>query len=294
MEQQLNSDTIDRSAQAFYDRLAADYDGMIDFDRRLPVEKEILRTFVEEFGIRTAADMGCGTGLHTLALAELGVDAIGVDISAEMLARAQAHAAVLSRSASTSIHGNDDIQNPVIPSEVRRRRTESREGSGAHFFQGDLLAPELKLYAPFDAVFCLGNTLPHIASVAELVDVLSHWKSCLSPEGIIVVQLLNYDRVFRERERIVGIRRAGEIVTVRFYDFTEPRITFNILSIQESAGKPAHALRSTLLTPFTAEDIGEAASIAGLSVMKRFGSLNREGYGRDSKDLVMVLYVSNR
>ena len=171
--------------EQFYDALSEQYDAMTDFDARVVRETETLRPLVEKYSMKTAVDMGCGSGVHVLALASLGVQATGVDLSERMLEQARAHAATL---------------------------------PGTAFFPGDFLSsfpPEL---LAVDAILCLGNSLPHIDSAGRLLAVFSHWKRHLVPGGKIVVQLLNYARIMRQRERIVGIRRDGATAFVRFYD----------------------------------------------------------------------------
>jgi SAM-dependent methyltransferase len=44
--------------------------------------------------VQRALDVGCGTGLSTLALKEIAVQVVGVDSSAEMIALARRHAAI--------------------------------------------------------------------------------------------------------------------------------------------------------------------------------------------------------
>jgi glycine/sarcosine N-methyltransferase len=239
----------------FYNLFADRYDDMIGFPARVAAETETLRPIVTAANIRRAADMGCGTGAHSLALASLGVDVAGIDISPGMLSRARAHAA---------------------------------DRQGVRFFEGDFLSPEVARLPRLDAVFCLGNTLPHIPSMESLVDILAYWKSCLRDGGAVILQALNYDRILHERERIVGIRQSGEVTTIRFYDFTDPRITFNILTLFNDQSGLRHALQSTLLTPFTSHDIDGSLRSAGFTRVEVFGSLSREDYTPTSRDAVFI------
>ena len=159
----------------------------------------------------------------------------------------------------------------------------------ARFTHGTFLAPELEAAAPLEAIFCLGNSLPHVADIDELARILAYWKRCLRPGGVIVIQLLNYMNVLRSKERIVGIRKAGPVITTRFYDFTEPRLTFNILTIREEGGKIGHELQSTSLLPLTKTDFVRVAAAATFSNIDWCGSLKREPFSEDAKDLVVVL-----
>jgi len=62
-----------------YDRLTND----VDYRATVAFYREILKR--EGLKPRTAVDLACGTGSVTAILAELGIDAIGVDMSEEML-----------------------------------------------------------------------------------------------------------------------------------------------------------------------------------------------------------------
>jgi SAM-dependent methyltransferase len=66
-------------------RLAAIYDAL-DPDRS---DLEVYVAIAEELGSRRVLDVGCGTGTYALLLAERGLDAVGVDPAAAMLAVAR-------------------------------------------------------------------------------------------------------------------------------------------------------------------------------------------------------------
>jgi SAM-dependent methyltransferase len=67
-------------------RLAAIYD-LLDSDRR---DLDLYLGLARDFGIRSALDIGCGTGVLALRLAELGLDVTAVDPAAASLAVARA------------------------------------------------------------------------------------------------------------------------------------------------------------------------------------------------------------
>jgi SAM-dependent methyltransferase len=73
----------------------ARYDGIADwYDAEFqpaPLESETWTTLVELLGADTGTlvDVGCGTGSHAAALAELGWTVTGVDVSEDMLRRAR-------------------------------------------------------------------------------------------------------------------------------------------------------------------------------------------------------------
>lgn len=68
---------------ASYDRLTNDirYENTVDFYRQILAR--------EQLQVRTAADLACGTGSVAVLLAKMGLQVIGVDMSEDMLCRAQ-------------------------------------------------------------------------------------------------------------------------------------------------------------------------------------------------------------
>jgi glycine/sarcosine N-methyltransferase len=243
--------------EEFYDLLAPQYDAMTNFVTRLENETLILQPLVQKYEICRAADMGCGTGLHVFALSRIGVEATGFDISGNMLQSAQQHSSEMKIS--------------------------------AQFEQGSFLAPELVTRAPWDAIFCLGNSLPHISSIAELADIFRFWRSCLGKSGVVFIQLLNYPDVFRMKNRIIGIKKSGATTIIRFYDFTEPKLTFNILSITEEGDRMHHTLQSTPLLPLTKDQISAVAEEVGFTRLEYFANMKLNPFSDDSKDLIIVL-----
>jgi len=67
-------------------RLAAIYDAL-DPDRS---DLDAYVAMIDEFGVRSVLDLGCGTGVFALQLAERGVEVVGVDPSGASLDVARA------------------------------------------------------------------------------------------------------------------------------------------------------------------------------------------------------------
>lgn len=244
-----------QTPRKFYDALADQYDGMTQFSARLDAQRRVLSDLLQRYPARHAVDMGCGTGVHAIALAQLGVDVTAVDISEGMLGKARVHAA--------------------------------ESGVYIDFRLGDFLTDVEN--APVQLLLCLGNSLPHLESRDALTEALAHWRALCAEGGHVVIQLLNYHRVLAQRERIVNIRRDGHDTIVRFYDFIDDSLQFNILTIREAETGITHDLRSTRLMPFLDTDIAVAAGNAGFHSVEEFGSLRFDPFTDESTDLVVVL-----
>jgi SAM-dependent methyltransferase len=75
---------------AGYDAVAAQY--AVEIGNELPgkpVDRAFLTILAESVGLGVVADVGCGPGHITAYLHELGVDAVGIDLSPGMVAVAQ-------------------------------------------------------------------------------------------------------------------------------------------------------------------------------------------------------------
>ncbi|MBE0557194.1 MAG: class I SAM-dependent methyltransferase [Proteobacteria bacterium] len=241
----------------FYDALAEDYDAMTGFADRFARERSAFQLLVERFGVRTAADAGTGTGFHALLLAELGVDVTAIDVSRAMAERLRLHAA------------ERELRIRVEVGDIRQLHKHTASG--------------------LDAIFCMGNTLAHMKDTRELEEALRSFALALRPGGLVVIQLLNYDRILERRETIQNIRQVGGKTFVRFYVFEEDCIQFNVLQIWTEAGALRHQLETVRLNPIGRSELCAGLEQAGLVEIQSYGSIALEEYlGLASKDLVVV------
>jgi glycine/sarcosine N-methyltransferase len=250
-------------AKSFYDRLAPLFDVMTDWDSRLALEGPFLFQRLEQVEARKVLDAACGSGGHALALAKRGYQVVGTDASPAMieLARAKAHNV-----------GNISFQ--VAP-------------------LGDLAAR----FSSFDAVLCLGNSLPHLLTEEELERALADLAACLRPGGLLITHNLNYDRRWKVRPRWFAVdsgRYQGHQVLVwRFADYVDaprPRVDFHIAFFQQGeAGEWSVQVNSTPQRPLFHADLVRLLPAAGLDRVAYYGDLTGAPFVPDeSPDLVVV------
>jgi SAM-dependent methyltransferase len=254
-----NGTPVSPDIPAFYDRLAPDYDEMTGFGRRFVHEKPFFRLLVENHRISTALDAGCGTGFHSLLLAQLGVSVTAVDISGEMLERLERHGREMAL-------------------DIRRVRSDLQGIKDA--------AP-----GPFDAVFCMGNTLPHLLSETDIRLTLANFATILRPGGILFFQILNYDRMLATRERIQSAKEYNGVTYVRFYDFDDRRglVQFNILRLEKKEDTLTTGLITVPLLPVTSARMLSMLGECGYQQIRTFGSIAMDPFDPAlSKDLVII------
>lgn len=241
----------------FYDELASDYDAITGSAGRTGRAEEFVRVLAARFPIKSALDAACGTGLYAIQLARAGVRSVGADISPAMLAQARKFA----------FEAKVNVEWLYCPMQQ--------------------LAGELA--ERFDAVLCMGNSIPHLLSDADLESTVAGFLGLLNPGGIVVLQLLNYARSISRQERIVGINRQGQRDFVRFYDFQGAQAQFNILEIDWSAGQPQHRLHTTTLRMYTAEALRQALTQHGSDRVELFGGLDFAPFDKDRDETVMLI-----
>ena len=246
--------------EQFYNGLAADYDVMTGFSKRFIKEKPFFRLLVEKFKIHTALDVGCGTGFHALLLAQLGVRVKAIDRSQGMLVRAKQHAQELTLSI--------DFRKASLETPMPHRQ--------------------------FDAIFCLGNTLPHLLTREELKAAILNFSLALGPRKVLFVQNLNYDRILAHQERVQSIKEVNGKTYVRFYDYIGEKIVFNILTIEKVRSALEQHLQSVELRPLRQAELTSILQKAGFDDIKSYGSISMDEFHPEtSKDLVLLARKSN-
>lgn len=244
---------VDRPVSVpLYDALAEDYDRFVNWEGRLAYELPFLEHWLAAGGARRVLDVACGTGRHAIALAERGYEVVGADVSAEMVARARENVAAAGQA-------------------IRF--------VGAGFGE---LAPVTD--GPFDAVLCLGNSLPHALTADDLARTLADLAAVLRPGGRLLIQNRNFDAVLAGRERWMGpeAHRDGEQewLFVRFYDFNaDGSLTFNMLRLRRAGGGGwEQGVESTLLYPWTRAELEAALRAAGFGDLALYGDMTGGGF----------------
>ena len=243
-----------------YDEFSEKYDVMVSWEDRLAREEPFFRELIDSTSAKRVLDVGCATGGHVFHFAKMGLEAIGVDPSAEMVRIARSGAA----------------GEPLVG-----------------FIQAGFGELAEKVSGRFELLTCLGNTLPHALTPHDLDRALQDMKSMLKPGGVVVIQQLNYDRILAERQRFLGVsagvRDDVEHIFFRFYDFDDPQLTFNIATFRKEAGRWHFRVDSTHLRPIRLLEMEDAIGRAGLELIATYGSFDKDPFDpKTSGDLIVV------
>jgi glycine/sarcosine N-methyltransferase len=243
-----------------YDTLAVDYDRFVNWEARLAHE---LPFFVERFealGVHRVLDAACGTGHHALSLARQGYEVVGADLSEAMVQMARRNAAAAGLDVAFEVAGLGSLAD---------------------------------LGQTFDAVICLGNSLPHLLTEQAVAEAMADFHSVLRPGGLLVVQNRNFDRVWAEQERFMSPQtyRDGqrEWIFVRFYDFQPETVTFNMIRLKREAEGWQQDVDSTELRPIFWRKMVAVLAQAGFEGIDLYGDYQSATFEADrSGDLIAL------
>lgn len=253
--------TNPQPATNFYDALAPMFDVMTDWDARLAAEGPFLAAVLQEAGARTVLDAACGSGGHALWLARQGYRVAGADVSPVMIDLARRKAAEAGLDVPFAVADLVDLP-PQPPSLPGRGEVNSPpfagEGSGEEF----------------DAVLCLGNSLPHLLTQADLIAALRGMAGVLRPGGTLVLQNLNYDLRWQRQPRWFaaqgGELDGQEVLVWRFADYDVPagRIAFHIALFRKAATGWQVEVHTTPHRPLFQEDLLAALEESGFASVR--------------------------
>jgi SAM-dependent methyltransferase len=137
---------------------------------------------------------------------------------------------------------------------------------------------------PFDAVFCVGNSLTHAAGVAGRHAALAAMADVLAPGGVLQVTSRNWERLRARRPRLDVAdqltRRAGR-AALAIRAWTVPEAHHLDVAVAELDGHVVVGVTAEHLTfwPFTHEQLIAELRAAGLTPVSSSYSADADRYG---------------
>lgn len=227
---------------SFYQRLSAYYDEIF------AVRPDELRFLAERLaGKKRLLDIGCGTGNKTVHFASPANSIVAVDLNPDMIARAR----------------KDNARGAI------------------HYEVMDMLDVGAR-FAPssFDGVLCLGNTLVHLDSPAAMGDFLHGAFTLLAPEGTLVLQILNYDRILDRKVETLPAIDTEHLLFTRRYVWKDGALRFmTVLTVKESG----ETLKSDIpLYPLRRGELTGLLQHAGYTGLEYYGDFAGKPYDDDA------------
>lgn len=242
-----------------------DYRRLIAWPNRIRREAPFLRRVLDRVPQKNVVDLGCGTGEHSRFLADEGFRVIGIDSSDTMIERAN---------------------EPPVPADVE-------------FVFGNILNVDQVVEPGCGAAICLGNTLVHLTESRDLELAFESVARILAPSGVLVFQILNYERIRAQGIRYLPLNfreddSGKEIVFLRLIEPLEGgRVRFcpSTLRYDPDADPPLEVVQSKIveLRGWTCDELLPRLETAGFDVEEVNGDMEGGAFEADaSNDLVVV------
>lgn len=241
-----------------------EYRRLIAWPRRIEREAPLLEKVLSTGPSRRLLDVGCGTGEHSRFLVSRGYEVVGVDSSPSMLAAAR--------------------EQPLEP--------------GLEFVEGDIRQLATTVEGRFGGAICLGNTLPHLEGEDDLEALLAGLRARLQASAPLVLQLLNYERIFQRGERHLPLNfrpdEKGEIVFLRLMQLEDNgEVLFfpSTLELDPEADPPLtiKTSKKVRLRGWRVGELEAALDRSGFRKRLRFGAFDESRFEpAESRDLIIV------
>lgn len=239
----------------FYKQLSRFYDMIF------PAGSRQLSFIKESAGLppKSILDVASGSGGYSIELARAGYYVTAVDLDDEMV-------------------------------ELTRLKA-SREGLGVKAAKCDMRELSSRLTPGFDCVFCIGNSLVHLRNQDEIRDALRQMFELLAPGGVIVLQIINFDRVLKYNiSELPAIRNEDAGLNfIRRYNYLKNKnlIEFNTTLIVDEGGSTAEYENTVELFPLLSKDLAEMLANTGFIGIQLFGDFDSSPFLEDSFMLVV-------
>jgi ubiquinone/menaquinone biosynthesis C-methylase UbiE len=229
---------------------------MINFSYRLETEKVVFENILKNYPANNALDAGCGSGFHTILLSKFNLNVTGIDNSDSMLKLAKKNSQKYN-------------VNPTL-------------------IKSDFLSLNDDLQDSFDAVFCLGNSFVHLLTEEDQIKSLIKFKSTLKKQGYLCLQIVNYDKILKNKQKVLAVREVNNMKISRSYSFNKNTITFTIKVESDQESKEI----STELYPLQSFEFISHLQNAGFREIQVYGDLKLNAYKQfESENICLFCYV---
>lgn len=258
------------SAEETRDAPVSDYDEFVDWDTRLANEGPFFRRLFEESGVSRVIDVGAGSARHSIMFATWGLEVVAVDPDDSMLAQAES---------------NLDRFAPDI----------AAAGGSVRLVRGGFGELAALGLGRADALTCTGNALPHVAGRDGLTETLADFGSVVAPGGVLVLHLLNHERLLASRARVVPpkIRETdgGTKVFLRVIDYSErdEYLDFDFATmVRDREGEWTIASRRSVHTVITADVLRSELPCCGFGEITMYGGHDAHELTNADESVIVV------
>jgi SAM-dependent methyltransferase len=239
---------------AFYTDICLVYDDLFPVS---PEQRALFDSLMDDGGVRSVVDCGCGTGSQLQPFAVAGLSCLGFDPDPSLVAVARRKLATCPK---------------------------ARVERGSFADLGRLVS------FPSDLLMCLGNSLVHVPQ-DEASRFFADAAEAISRSGTLLLQILNYERLLREGVTELPMIRSSE-GTVEFrrrYEWNGDRKVLFRTSLRFPGAEEPRIVRNEIpLYPVYPEELWEMLAKAGFGDIRFYGDFARSEFSPGSEALVCL------
>lgn len=239
----------------FYEDFIEKYDKLISWENRSKRESDFFKSLFTSHKVKKVLDCACGTGQHVVMFNKMGLSAVGSDLSPAMIEKAKLNA---------KYHDVD-----------------------AKFEIADFRFLSRTFNEKFDAIICVGNSLPHLLNDKDLIAALNEMKKLLNDGGSIIIQQRNYDMLVNQQKRFFPMSiREGEVF---FYvlDYFKNKIIFNVVNLEIESKK--FNVFSSEYNPLKKSHLEGLLTKVGFKSLKFYGDYEFKEFNIEKNDYLILV-----
>lgn len=233
----------------FYEELSKYYDVIF------PLGEEKLKFMKDRInGKGNILDLAAGTGNYSIELSKLGHNVVAVDLDEEMINKIE--------------DKNKKEKTNVKPYKLDMKNIDN-----------------LRNYE-FDAIICIGNSLVHLDNRKEIKDVLKKMYNILDYEGVVILQIVNYDRILEYNVKQLPLidRPEAKVKFIRNYELENGKILFKTKLVINEDEIYNNCIS---LYPLKSQEFVDILKQVGFKNIKLYGGFDQREFSLDSFPLVV-------
>lgn len=239
----------------FYEDFIEKYDSLISWKNRFEKDSKFFKALFSKHKVKKVLDCACGTGQHVVMFEQMGFSAKGSDLSPAMIKKAKINA--------------------------------KKYGVKSTFKVADFRSLSKTFNEKFDAIICVGNSLPHLLNDKDLTKSLNEMYKLLNKNGILIMQQRNYDMLVGKKKRFFPMSIRKDEVFFYVLDYFPDKVVFNVVNLETKSGK--FNVYSTDYNPLKKSHISKLLRKSGFKNLEFFGNHKFKKFDIKNDDVLVFI-----
>lgn len=239
------------------------YDLMFPWEARMEAEKAFYEELFREGGGQKVLDCACGTGMHSILFARMGLDSYGSDLSLKMVETAMERAMEAGVTVNLRVSSFTELTSRFLPDER------------------------------FDAVICVGNSLTLAPTDEDVALAIRQMHEVLKPGGRSVLNIFNWDKLAQEELRIMpasrGVKDGRELTFLRIFHHLGDVVRLHIVVMTRIGDKVETQVLKAAQRPVGFRLLEGFLRSAGFVRWEAFGGYDRRPFDPETSDNLLLV-----